>query len=426
VETFPKLSETFISGKALWLLEQGVPLRVIDKYPGQREYGYFSPEVAAAFQTCTAGLYPGGNTLSRLFNRSRMILDAWAYGLPRYPLELREFQHMARLASGISGGFYLPGQYRRQKGQAQQAIDRFLDFHWAMRERPQCIHVHHGFNALDWVPVKRVLGDRVRLVVSFLGRDVTVDAQDNPQMYQPLFEVGDLYLASSPYLRELAINAGCPADRIHVHPVEIDTDYFYPVPKPEALPNTVQILSVGRLVWEKDYDTALRAVARLKTLLPEATVHYAIVGDGPLREELEHLVQTLQLEGNVTFHGARDREWVRALYGQADLFLITSISEGLGAAALEAQACGVPVVATDVGGLPYAVSHEKTGLLAPPGEDELLASLMQRLFTDPTGRLQMGAAARQHVEANFSARVLYPRLLSYYGITAPEPVALLR
>lgn len=423
VETFPKLSESFIYGKVAWLLEQGIPTRVIDKYPQRREYDYFPPHLQQAFKACTLGLYPGHNTLQRTINRSLKVLRAWSYGLPRYPLLLRRYQHTVA-ANRRNRDFQWPMPSNRRskvsaKVHTQQSIDRFLNLYYTLKLKPSCIHVHFGFNALDWVPIKQVLGDRVQLMVSFLGSDLTVYPKDNPAMYKPLFDVGDMYLASSPYLRDLAVEYGCPEDKIHVHPVEIDTEFFQPPPEPLSSTPVFRIISVGRLVWEKDYRTALNAVAILKSLVPDAAIEYHIVGDGPLEGELRALAQHLHLEGCVTFWGAKDRKWVRKQLWQSDVFFLTSISEGLGASILEAAACGLPVVATQVGGIPMTVVDEESGFLLPASMEDALAHKLKRLMHDATLREKMGAAGRQHVLSQFSAPILYPRLLEYYGLSQP-------
>lgn len=428
VEAFPRVSETFVSGKALWLLDQGVPLTVVDKYPWQRQYGPFSTADQQRLAACTLALYPGQTPLARMANRGLAVMKAWAYGLPRYPMALRRFQQLsARYAksshSRVRGMTFMEAQ----KAKAHQNIDRFLNFYYAMALRPQAVHVHHGFNALDWVPVKQVLGDKLRLVVSFLGRDVTVDPAENPAMYHELFAVADVCLASSPYLRDLAIYYGCPPEKIHVHPVEINTDFFYfRSGKPFVLsPDRVlRIVSVGRLVWEKDYETALEAIARLRHLLPQCRLQYTVFGDGPLRDDLGKCAKQLQLEGVVHFAGDANPYQIRDHLWEADLFLITSISEGLGAAALEAQSCGLPVVATRTGGLPYAVCDGETGFIADPGDAQALAHHMKTLAENPDLCRRMGEAGHRHISTHFSARMLYPRLLSYYGMSVPQVSAI--
>jgi colanic acid/amylovoran biosynthesis glycosyltransferase len=223
-------------------------------------------------------------------------------------------------------------------------------------------------------------------------------------MYHPLFAVGDAYVASSPYLRDLAIGHGCPPDKIRVHPVEIDTGWFCPpdVLLPESPDKT--ILSVGRLVWEKDYNTALEAVAILKAAEPAWNLTYRIYGEGPLESELKAKVTQLGLSETVILEGAVDRTRLKQAYQSADVFLMPSVSEGLGSAALEAQACGLTVAATEVGGLPWAVRHQKTGLLSPAQNPQAIAASLRQILSNPALRQQMGEAARRHVEAEFSGK----------------------
>lgn len=413
VEAFPKLSESFISNKLLWIQAQGIPTWVIDKFPAQREYAYFPEEIQKTFKALSTGLYPGNNTLQRTLNRCLTVLNAWGYSLPRHPLILREFQ---RQQNHVPLRLTPPWPFAVPKQDVQQRIDHFLTLYHALRLTPRCVHVHFGFNALDWIPAKRVLGDKLRLVVSFLGGDLTLHPQAHPGLYAELFEVGDDFLASSPYLRDLAVGYGCPPEKIHIHPVEIDTDFFAPNADPNEEGAPLRILSVGRLVWEKDYDTALRAMAHLKALLPDIPFTYDIVGDGPLKESLQRHVKTLRLEGIVTFHGNQSQAWVRDRLRQSDLFLLTSVSEGLGSALLEASACGLPVVATRVGGIPFAVQDTVTGLLVAPQNPEAITASLQALLQDGSLRHTMGHAGRRYVEAHFAAKILYSNLLEHYGL----------
>ncbi len=420
VETFPKLSESFIWRKAQWLLDAGIPLQVIDKYPFQRESDCFPSELADHFRTVTTALYPGKNRLERFVNRSLMILKAWCYLLPTHPFLLRHYQQLTTPYGGI-GGFQ--GLMRNPQladtvnVSSKQRIDRFLYLYYALKLKPACVHVHFGFNALDWVPVKQVLGNRLKLIVSFLGRDITVDPKENPHMYRRLFEVGDLFLASSGFLRDEAVALGCPPEKIVVHPVEIDTTFYMPreTPKPET--DKLRILSVGRLVWEKDYDTALKTIARVRKLLPDLPFEYGIVGCGPLRESLEDLAVRLQLDDIVVFHGSQPPEAVREKLWQSDVFLQTSASEGLGAAVLEAASCGLPVVCTDAGGLPMTVQHERSGYSLPVGDHDALGHALAEILQNADLRQQMGDTGRQYVTENFDTRLLFPRLLEYYGMS---------
>ena len=158
-------------------------------------------------------------------------------------------------------------------------------------------------------------------------------------------------------------------------------------------------LAVGRLEAPKDYPTLIRAFARVSAAREDTLLW--IVGDGPLRGQLEALSREMGLQLGVRFWGLRGD--VSNLMNAADAFVMSSSWEGLPNALIEAQACGLPAVVTDVGGNAEVVIHEETGFIVPPQNPDALAEAMLRLMSLPAEmRQQMGALARQRVEQQFS------------------------
>jgi glycosyltransferase involved in cell wall biosynthesis len=157
-------------------------------------------------------------------------------------------------------------------------------------------------------------------------------------------------------------------------------------------------LMVGRFQPVKDHHTMLRAFARVAPRSPKSVL--LLAGDGPLRAELTELAQALSIGSQVRFLGPRAD--VPALMSAADAFVMSSLFEALPMVLLEAGACGLPAVATDVGGVSEVVIDGQTGLLAPPNHPETLAHTMLRLMAlDVETRLNMGAEARAHIERNY-------------------------
>jgi glycosyltransferase involved in cell wall biosynthesis len=176
------------------------------------------------------------------------------------------------------------------------------------------------------------------------------------------------------------------------------------------------LVSVGRLKEPKDFRTLLRAFALLQGVPFDAK----IVGDGPDRVLLETEIDRLGLRGTVELTGERND--VPAILASADCFVLASNSEGLPLSILEAMAAGLPVVASDVGGVHELVTDNVTGFLVPPREPEALAAPLAGLLRDHDLRVRLGAAGRADVEARFSvSRVqeehlaLYRRMLAVAG-----------
>jgi glycosyltransferase involved in cell wall biosynthesis len=195
----------------------------------------------------------------------------------------------------------------------------------------------------------------------------------------------------------LSNHFGVPPQHLTVILNGVDTDFFQPpaFAKPSG---PSRILSIGRLVPEKDQDTLVQAFALVARDHPEAQLW--LVGEGPRRAVLEKLVRQLSLEGQVSFlAGQAD---LRPLLHQSDLLVLSSITEALPNVALEAMAAGLPVVATRVGGLPEVVVEGETGWLVPPGDVPALAAAMNQLLADPETRRHFGRAGQRRVKQEFS------------------------
>jgi glycosyltransferase involved in cell wall biosynthesis len=170
---------------------------------------------------------------------------------------------------------------------------------------------------------------------------------------------------------------------------------------------------VGRLVPAKAPEVFLRALALAAARVP--ALRGLVVGDGPLRSELETEARRLGLEGRVVFAGVRQD--VPELLPGLDALAFSSVREGLSMAMLEAMAAGVPVIATDVGGTPELITHGVTGLLVPPGRPESLADALVALLEDAAGAAAIRQAARRCVEDRFSLDRMTAAYQALYGET---------
>jgi glycosyltransferase involved in cell wall biosynthesis len=144
---------------------------------------------------------------------------------------------------------------------------------------------------------------------------------------------------------------------------------------------------VGRLAPIKDPATLIRAMARLDD------VHLVVIGDGELRSASEHQVAEMGIAHRVHFIGWRYD--MPAVLADLDLIALSSLNEGTPLAIIEAAACGIPAVATDVGGVGTVIDHESTGLLVSSRDDEALADALGRLVADPLARHRLGERARE-------------------------------
>jgi glycosyltransferase involved in cell wall biosynthesis len=177
--------------------------------------------------------------------------------------------------------------------------------------------------------------------------------------------------------------------------------------------------TVGRLQPVKDQLTLIRAFARLlkQPGAPHAELRLVIVGDGPSRAQLEDAIRTAGLNGRVWLAGAR--EDVAELMQHFDLFVLSSLSEGISNTVLEAMASALPVVATRVGGNAELVIDGSTGALVPPGDEAALAAAIGTYCSQPSLAREHGAAGRRRIEEVFSVQSMVAAYDAVYDKLLP-------
>lgn len=167
---------------------------------------------------------------------------------------------------------------------------------------------------------------------------------------------------------------------------------------------------IARLADVKGHEVLIEAMTRVIRKKPQTKL--LIVGEGKEEENLKHLVNKLRLNDSVYFYAVVNKtaEFMEIF----DVFVMPSLDEGLGLSVLEAQASGLPVVASSVGGLKTIIEHGKTGLLVPPGDSEALADAIEDLLNHPQQAAAMGRTARAFVEKNFSSEMMVGKTIGIY------------
>lgn len=184
---------------------------------------------------------------------------------------------------------------------------------------------------------------------------------------------------------------------VAVVPYGVDLDRFTPARRPAR--ERVVVGAVARLSSEKGLDDLLRAVALLRDRGVDVDV--LLAGDGPSRPMLQRLASELSLDERVRFAGDIAHEGVPAVLQEMDIFAMPSTWEGFGVAGVEASAMELPIVASDIHGIPDVVAHGVTGELLPPSRPDLLADAIERLAANPDLRVSMGKAGRAFVERHY-------------------------
>lgn len=174
----------------------------------------------------------------------------------------------------------------------------------------------------------------------------------------------------------------------------IDLEKFHPSETPSG---EVHIVLARNLEPIYDIASGLRAMALLRQKHPRARM--SVAGSGPERDDLERLAGELGIAGQVRFTGRLDSLEMAKLYRDATLSLNTALADNMPNSVLEALACGLPVVSTEVGGVPFLVRHGETALLVRPGDIEAMAEAMARLIEDDALRTALIKNGREYVKA---------------------------
>ena len=225
-----------------------------------------------------------------------------------------------------------------------------------------------------------------------------------------------LFIASSEAIRQLLIHDGVEPDRVvtvhegidvermqHLEPVNVHAAFWLPHGAPV-------VLNVAALVPHKGQRHLVDAMPLVLRRVPDARL--LIAGEGPLHTELEARIKRHHLEKHVLLTGFRTD--VAGIIKGADLFVMSSETEGLGTSLLDAMAAGKPCIGTRVGGIPEVVDDGRTGLLVPPHDPEALAGAIARLLQDAELRSSMGRAGLRRVRDEFSVQRMVEGTLTAY------------
>jgi glycosyltransferase involved in cell wall biosynthesis len=202
-------------------------------------------------------------------------------------------------------------------------------------------------------------------------------------------------VANSQAAAAQVVAEGLRADRVVVIPNGIDMARYRAAPH---RPARRVVTSVANLRREKGHDVLIAAAARVMRAHPDVVFH--LVGGGPMRDALERQARDLGVAEAVRFLG--HREDVPQLLYDSDVFVLPSLSEAFPNGVVEAMAAGLPVVASEVGGIPELITNGGTGMLVPPGDPQELATAIIRLLSDPAAASALSTAARATIERRYS------------------------
>jgi glycosyltransferase involved in cell wall biosynthesis len=295
----------------------------------------------------------------------------------------------------------------------------------SLHPRPDVLHCWLLFANVIGPPAARLAGVG-RVITSVRNIQSAVQYNYYDPRWQRTHEritapLADVIIANAPTVAmDYRAFARVPPRKVVTVPNGIETETARPLtPDQRAAvrrslglsPDDVVVGTVARLAKEKDFATFLRTIVLARERV--SALRTVIVGEGPLRTELGAMATALGLpDGVVRFLG--ERHDVAAIVQSYDAFLLTSVIEGMPNAVMESQLLGVPVVATRAGGTVDLIEDGQTGLLAPIGDVEALATALLRVLTDQPLHERISRSARQQIRDGFTAELLVSRTESVY------------
>ncbi|HXY30038.1 MAG TPA: N-acetyl-alpha-D-glucosaminyl L-malate synthase BshA [Gemmatimonadaceae bacterium] len=283
------------------------------------------------------------------------------------------------------------------------------------------LHAHYAIPHATSAWIARAMledaGESVKIITTLHGTDITLIGQDPSFRAITKFSIerSDGLTAVSEYLRRETVSAfgctGCTVDVIHnfVDPTVFDRSRYRPVLKEQLGNHNRVLIHVSNFRPVKRVRDIVRIFALVRKSVPSVLV---MVGDGPDRVEAEQEARDLGVHDATYFLGKIDA--VAPLLASADLFLLPSQSESFGLSALEALACGVPVVASRAGGLPEVIRDGVTGALRPVGDVDAMATAASEILSDAQRWRRMSDAAAEDARARFSRDDVVAQYEAYY------------
>jgi len=261
---------------------------------------------------------------------------------------------------------------------------------------------------------------RVPVLVNYRGGEAEAFLARSGRLVRPTLSRAAALAVPSGYLREIFAKHGFEST---VLPNIVDTRRFSPSVRAADRPGSPHLVVARHLEPIYDIRTAVRAFARVRERFPGAAL--SIAGTGPELAPLRALTESLGVAAAVRFTGRLGRDAMAALYRSADVVLNPSRVDNMPNSILEALACGVPLVSTDAGGIPYVVQHGRTAWLVKPGDDTAMAEAATRLLREPAQGRELAQAGLAEVQRYSWPNVrgvlidLYQQALRQQSVQAP-------
>ncbi len=383
---FPRLSETFILAQIITAIKCGYKVNILVE------------DLLEINETTHGKLIEKYNLIDKV-----IIED---YGIPNKKF-YRILKAFLLIIINISNLKYLKAFIEQHRKFELRHI--FIFHFFGKLKNFDIVHVQYGTNGKPLDILKKIGFFPPKLIVSFHGHDVYFPINgiiENNGFYDDLFKYADKLIANTAYLKNLLIELGSPAGKIETIPVAVNTNFFKPGKLEINTSETIKIITVGRLEIFKGQHLGIECISKL--VKNGYNVYYTIVGTGSQEEVLKNLIKEYSLNNYISTTGRKSQEDIKELLQNHDIFLMTSITdpdygvESQGLVTAEAQACGLPVIGFDSGGVKYTINDGETGFIVPEFDVDAMTKRIEELIDNVKFRQKMGKEAVIYVENHFS------------------------
>lgn len=270
-------------------------------------------------------------------------------------------------------------------------------------KQPTIVHIHQGFLAAQLYNFNL----NSKIITTWHGHDANVKPRVfGEDLYHSLFKKDAIHTVGSTFMFNRLINLGCPRAKIKNIPMGIDLNSFDYVDRSKKRIKNLDLISIGRLDEMKGHKYLINALSILKSR--DILINLKIIGDGPLKKELKNQIKEKNLSVNINLLGSQNSEFIIKELAASDLFVLAGVVadsgrvETQGVAIIEAQASGLPVIVTDVGGVSESLLPSKTGQLVASRDATAIADAITNYINHKELLSKHGRAGHEFVKKNFS------------------------
>ena len=281
------------------------------------------------------------------------------------------------------------------------------------------LYCHFGPNGITANKLRQEGYISGKIVTVFHAYDLTKYPKTHgANVYESLFQQGDLFLPITQYALQKLLDLGCPEDKLHIHHMGVNCEQFEYTPNQPSPNKPIHVVSVGRLVEKKGFDEAIRSIAIARKHGHD--FHLTFIGDGPLRDSLEALTHELKLDNYIQFAGWKIQDEITEILKNSHILLCPSVTsadgdeEGLPVVLMEALSKGLPVVTTQHAGIPELIQDNETGMMVPERDNHAIAEKLSILIEQPDMYLHIAQTGRSVIERDFNIMKLNDSLVKIF------------